>query len=130
MDKSNPDVQWYLADDNRQNFNRNIRIKRRSVVVELNDLPVELLHRILIEAALASVRHTDSDDDVIEAVLTSLADVCGRWREIVGAWYFRRQFWRELIRLGRCQATNVIYLRCTFFRCDVLNTINIYRWRK
>ena len=67
------------------------------------DLPVELLHQILIEAAIASVRHTDSGDDVIEAVLTSLGDVCGLWREIVSdnAGYFRRQFWLKLLRVGQ-----------------------------
>jgi len=58
--------------------------------LDISDLPVELLHRILVEAAIPSMRHTNRDDDVIEAVPTSQGDVCGLWREIINdeAGYF------------------------------------------
>lgn len=83
------------------------------VVAELMDLPSELLHLILIEVGIASVRGiTHSEDDVIEDMLTSLADVCRQWSAIVNdtAGYFRRKFWEKLVRVGmwRLQKSPII----------------------
>ena len=71
--------------------------------VELMDLPPELLHAIILEAAVATVlREVIDDDAVFEAALTSLSDVCGRWNDIVNdiEGFFRRQFWMQLFRVG------------------------------
>jgi len=68
------------------------------------DLPNELLHEILFKVAVSSSRDVSDDDDVIESVLRTLSDVCGRWRDIVfdDAGFFRRQFWKNLVDHGLC----------------------------
>ena len=67
--------------------------------VELMDLPVELLEEILMRAAVASLTAC-CEDEAVEAVMTTLGDVCRLWRAIVSDRLFRRKFWNKLIQAG------------------------------
>jgi F-box-like len=65
--------------------------------VDINDLPMEIVQRILTETALLS---TINQNEEYEFVLSKLALVCTLWHSIVYDKHFRVNFTERLLRAG------------------------------
>jgi hypothetical protein len=65
--------------------------------VDFGDLRLEIVQRILIEAALVSTINQEED---YEFVLSKLALVCTRWHSIVYDRHFMVAFTERLLKIG------------------------------
>ena len=62
---------------------------------EIRSLPVEILDKILLEAAI--LRASKLEDDNAE-VYRDLASVCRLWRNVIETDHFRRKFIRLIVQ--------------------------------